>query len=476
MSFAAFRAQSASDAALSHLVFKVVHTAIAVGIVGAVVFAPPNEATLALDQFDGSRILQGHGIATQLGAETFAAVGSPNGAVGWLGALVADALAPAGAVLGTFLATLVALFTFALVERRARRAGGPLFGVLATGLAVLCALGSMGFAGGLVTAAFAVTLAEILDRPGKRAAILATLLAVAWCNVAAQGLFAPALALLFALGARLEARGQDVQRWRWMAFGGTALALLATPAFFSYPGIAFEELRLDRMLQDIVQFNPIDVAPPAYRVGFLLAMFAAFAIGLPRRIGDVLLFLAAGLLALANGTYLPVFGVLIAPLLAASAAAAPPLPTSRPATARGDVLVAIASVLAAAVLVTTLVARERPAVPAYALAATLARDGKPHRLMCLYVDWCDAALVSGSTTRVFMDGRVGAYPQRVRDAQLELVRLAAHWRRTLDADRIDALLTRKDRPLSMLISLSPGWRAVASDDVAVLYERKFVVR
>ena len=151
-----------------------------------------------------------------------------------------------------------------------------------------------------------------------------------------------------------------------MALGvaGTALALFATPGFLAFPGIALEDLRLDRGLQDIVPFNPMEDAPLAYRLGFPLAFFAAFAVGVrPRRVGDVLLLLAAGLLALANGTYLPVFGVLVAPLLGASAAAEFPLPESKLATPRGDVLVAIAGVLAAAILVATLVPRERPAAP-----------------------------------------------------------------------------------------------------------------
>jgi MFS family permease len=472
MSSAALRAQSASDAALSHLAFKIVHTAVALGVVSAVIFAPANEATLALDHFDGARILAGHGIATTLGMESLSAAGSPTAAVGWLGAVVTDALASAGATLSTFFAALAALVTFALVERRARRVGGAIFGLAATGLALLCAIGSFGFAGGIVTALFAVTLAEILDRPGTAAAVGATLLAVLWCNVAPQGIFAPAISLVLALGARFEARSEDEQRWRWIAFAGTALALFATPGFLAFPGIALEDLRLDRGLQDIVPFNPIEVAPLAYRLGFPLAFFAAFAVGVrPRRVGDVLLLLAAGLLALANGTYLPVFGVLVAPLLGASAAAEFPLPESKLATPRGDVLVAIAGVLAAAILVATLVPRERPAAPGYGLAAALALDAKPHRLMCMNVDWCDAAFANDSATRAFMDGRVGAYPQSVRDAQVAFVHLHGPWRRTLATYRIDAVLARKNRGLSMLMALTPGWKAVASDDLAVLYER-----
>jgi hypothetical protein len=473
MSSAALRTQNASDAALSHIVFKVVHTAIAFGIVAAVIFSPANDATLALDRFDGSAILQGHGIGALLGPATIVATGSPTGAAGWLGAVVAEVLAPAGAAMTTFVAALVALLTFGLVERRARRLGGPFFGLIATALAALCSIGAFGFAGGVVTAFFAVVLAEILDRPGTRSAVFATLLAVIWCNVSVQGLFAPLLALVFALGARFEGRPEADQRALWTAFGGTALALLATPGLLAYPGIAFESLRIDRSLQDLVQFDPVDVAPLAYRVGFPLAMFAAFAVGLPKkRAGDVLLFLVAGFLALSNGAYLPVFGALVAPLIAMSAANAISLPEFKPAGARGDVLVAIAGVLVAAFLVTTMVPRVRPATPAFGLAAALARDARPHRLICLSVDWCDAALVPGSATRVFMDGRVGAYPQNVRDAQVDVVHLHEHWRTTLEKYRIDAVLARKDRGLSMIVSLSPGWKAVATDELGVLYERK----
>jgi hypothetical protein len=472
MRSAALRAPRTSDAALGHVAFKAAHTLLAIGVAGAAIFAAPSDGTLALDRFAGGQFLLGHGIAHALGNESISAAGSPTGAAGWLGAVAVAAIAAMGGAVATFVAVLAALVTFALVERRARRMAGPVFGLAAASLGFACAIGSFGFAGGIVTAAFAVALAEVLDWPGTWSALLATALAVVWCNVAPQGLFAPALAFVFALGARLEAHSDAEQRRRWLAFGGTALALFATPGLLAYPAVALEDLRLDQALTDIVQYHPADVALLAYRTGFLLALCAAYALGLrQKRAGDVLLFAAAGLLALANGSYLPVFGVLVAPLLAASAAATFALRDRDVATPRGDLLVAVASVLAAAVLATSLAPRDLPVAPAFGLAASLAGDGRPHRLLCLNVEWCDAALANGAKTSVFMDGRVGAYPPSVRQAQLNVVHMREGWRRTLATYRIDAILARKDRAFSTLVALTPGWKAVASDELAVLYER-----
>jgi hypothetical protein len=475
----ALPARTAIDASANTVAYRALYAALAVGIALAAAHAPANEATLALDRFAGAAIVHTLAVTTHLGSETFSASGSPTGAVGWLGALAAYLLGLGSATFGAFAAAFAALCTFVLVERRARRLGGRAFALAATALAALCAIGSFGCAGAIYTATFALVLAELLDRPGARSTILATLLAAVWCNVAPQGLLAPALALVFALGAHFEARSARECRYRWFAVAGTALAVLATPGFLSYPPIAFEAMRFDRGLDGIVAFHPADLVPLAYRTGFLLIVCAAFAVGLRRnRAGDVLLFLGAGYLAVANGSYLPVFGVLVAPLLAASAAAAfPSMAQMRLGGSRGDMAIGIGATAVAACAL--LAAMQHPAapVPAFALAASLSNDGHPHRLFCSNVDWCDAALGDGSSrTQVFMDGRVGAYPQRVRDAQRDIVRLKQHWLRTIGERRIDAMLLRIDRPLAGMLSLSHGWTVVASDDEAVLYERTGAVR
>ena len=70
-----------------------------------------------------------------------------------------------------------------------------------------------------------------------------------------------------------------------------------------------------------------------------------------------------------------------------------------------------------------------------------------------------------------MDGRVAAYPTKIWDAERDIRTLKPHWRKQLDDFRVDTLLTQKDRALATLIAMGGGWREVASDESAVLYER-----
>jgi len=447
---------------------------LAAAIAAAASVAHPDAGAVALARAFGSAILRDRAIPMHLGAQTFTAPSASTGGVGWLGALAIELLARSGRATAAFATIVTALATFALVGARAQRRAGWLFAPAAVALAAACALGSLGVAGGIVTAAFAAALALVLERPGPRAAAAATVLAVVWCNVAPQGLLAPAIALCAALEAAIASAPAERRRWAWFACAGTALGTLATPALLAYHALAFEGLRVDRALEGIVAFHPIDVAPLAYRVGFMCAVLAAIALGLQRP-ASVPLFLAAALLALANGSYVVVFGVLAPPLLAASAAALLPRVAAfdaRSASAAGF-CAAFAVVVAAA---GAWWASERPApsAPGYDLAAAVAQGGKPHRLLCADVDWCDAALAASPAIAVFADGRVAAYPPAVLKRQADTVQLKASWRRTLDRDRVDAILARKNRSFAGLVGMSPGWHEVASDDAAELFERAAV--
>ena len=456
--------------------YRGLYVVLGAAIVAATAFAPPDSAALALARFTGAQIARDHSIPLHLGAETFTAAGAYSGGLGWLGAFGTELLSRHG--LASFATILAALVAFALVEMRARRAAGRIFALAAGALAAACAPGSLGVAGGIVSAAFAAAVAYVLERPGPRATASATALTVLWCNVAPEGLLAPLIALCLAAEATFGGRSLAERRWARAAFAGTALATLATPAFLAFPGLALEALRIDRALDGIVSLHPVDVAPIAYRVGFTLAVFAALALGLQRgREGSIPLLVFAAMLALANGAFVVVFGVLVAPLLAGSAAAAfPRAARLAGGSMRGDLAVAGGLILLAVGLGAYAGARPAPLPPGFELAARLAADGVPHRLYCYNVDWCGQALAGAPAVRVFMDGRIAAYPDAVRELQRDIVRLKGHWRKVLDDDRIDALLVRRDRPLATIVALSPAWHVVASDPSTVLYERAPVAR
>jgi hypothetical protein len=464
----------ATEASRAGIAYRIAHVALAVAIAIACVVATPDSAGYALARFTGSGMLHDHTLPLYLGIESFTADGSYAGALGWLGALGITLLAKLSPAVSIFATSLAALAAFAFVEARARRVAGRGLALAAVVLAGLCAVGSFGVAGGIVTAAFASALAYVLDRPGPRAAAIATLLAIVWCNTAPQGLLAPAIALCALASASFGASTTRERGYALVAFAGTALATLATPALLAYPGLAFEALRVDRELAGVVaSVNPVDVVPFAYRVGFTLAVFAAFALGTQRgRESTIPLLLFGAFLALANGSYVAVFGVLAAPLLAGSAAAAfPRLARSAPATGRGD-LFALGCALVVALLGAWQSATHfTPLAGGYALAASLATDGNAHRVYCTNVDWCDAALAGAPKVRVFMDGRVAAYPEATRARKRDIGNLKAQWRKQLADDGVDAIVAAEDRAFSGLLALSSGWHATASEDGTVLYER-----
>jgi hypothetical protein len=450
--------------------YRVAYAALALGAVIATAFAPPDNAGLALGSFLGEQILRTRAVPLHLGNETFTAAGAYTGGLGWLGGLTLALLARAGGSSALLLATMLATLTaFWFTELQARRNAGQAFALLAVVIAAACALSSLGVAGGIVTAAFAAVLAYVLDRPGPRAAGVATAIALVWCNVAPQGILAPLIAAIRGTTA-------DEKLWSRIAWAGTVLAMFATPAFYHYPLAAFEALRIDRTLGNDVAFHPGQVAPIAYRIGFTLTMLVALSVGLQReRRASISLVLFSALLALMNGAYLVVFGVLTGPVLAGAAAAAlARSPRIAIGTPRSNVAAAIAAAGIGAVLAWHLAAPPQPG--GYALAAALERDGRPHRVFCYNVDWCDAALAEAPAVRVFVDGRVEAYPQTVLDQQGDIMRLRSHWRKRLNDSRVDTIVAPRSGPFGGILSLWPAWHRAAARDGDGVFERTVAAR
>jgi hypothetical protein len=75
-----------------------------------------------------------------------------------------------------------------------------------------------------------------------------------------------------------------------------------------------------------------------------------------------------------------------------------------------------------------------------------------------------------------MDGRIAPYPDAVRHAKREVALGEVHWNERLRERNVDTVIVAKDRLLAGLVGLSPGWRAVASDGAAALYERRVTPR
>ncbi|MBD5657517.1 MAG: hypothetical protein IAI50_20405 [Candidatus Eremiobacteraeota bacterium] len=298
-----------------------------------------------------------------------------------------------------------------------------------------------------------------------------------WCNLSPVGIIAPAIALTFALGVTAGEADPKLRRSAWHAIGACALATLATPAFAAFPAQAFAALRVDRTLVGVVAIHPIEVAPAAYRIGFTLVVLAFLALGSGARVraGDASLVIFAALLALANGAYIAVFGVLVAPILARSAYESLARHDLRDTTYRAaDFVLGAAALALTGVLAIACVPRAEAALAAqpFALANVAFANPTPHRFFCADVDWCSYVRARGPRgTTVLMDGRVAAYSAVDVETQRSLEHASAGWRAMLDRNRIDAMLVRRDRALGTLLAMRGDWRAIASDASAELYVR-----
>jgi hypothetical protein len=452
--------------------------ALAVAVAATVALRPPDVAALAVARAFGAAIVRAGRVPLWLGPESFGAPHAWDGGLGWLGALASWFAGLCGPGFTAFATCATALLALALVAMRTLRRSTAAFALGATLLAAVCASDALRAGGGIENAAFAVALYALLERPGARSAAFATLLTALWCNASPVGLLAPVLAAIAAVGARLDGRPATERRWALLTCAGTALAMLATPAGLSFPLLAFEALRIDRALAGLVVYHPAEVSGIAYRVGFMLAVVTALCCGAGRLCAsDALLWTCATLLALANGAYFAIFGVLVAPLLAAASADAlragerSPGPAPRALRASRLAFAALALVIAAAAGLAGSF-RSAPEADAAVLARTLSADGREHRLFCANVDWCGVAEAAGAPrVRGYMDGRVEAFPDEVRARQSEIAALKGDWRGRLEADRVDAVLVRRDRAFATLLALR-GWRPAGESGPVALYLRQ----
>ncbi len=433
----------------------------------AVARAPVAIAALDSDAFAARAMLVSHAVSPVFGPET-AAAGSRSGGLGWLGALVATALA--ATPLTIHLVTVAMLLaTLALVEVRARSRSNATSATAAAAVAALCGCDAAYVGAPLEAPLFTAALLVLLDRPTVLRAVLATALTLLWCNTSASGLLGVAFALAAALGALLDRRPPDERRALWLAASGACLATLATPAGLAYPVLAFHALRIAGALEGLASTAPSEIAPVAYHVGFFLVLVLGLVLGLRAlRLGGALSALIALALALANGANLPLFGAVVAPLLAAGAVR---LRTTVPSS------VALALTCVAALAINA------AATDAYAHARAAQRDGAllarraaglpgVRRIFCAPVDWCASAVASGGS--VLIDDRVDRAPSRVRAAQLALAQARPTWRRVVRQYGIDAIVVNGDSALASLLRLNRNWRGIAARGNAVLVARRSV--
>jgi len=423
--------------------------------------APPRAAHLALTLELGRRAVVEHHFE-----------------FGWLGAAgtyLADAAAGFGGMAA--LGGILVVAALALVEFRARPRTGDVLSLAATIVAAFCFLDVLRVGGSAAHWVCAAAFVLALERARGWGLCVAVAIAIVWANVSADAILAPFLAALVTIGRVIDGRLSRATRVH-MAFVvlGCLGALLLTPEGFGYVARAPLAAHLDRDLASIIPFAPSAIAPRAYLALFGL-LVAGAALGLRRcRWEDRLLFGAVLMLGFWNGEYLPLGGIIAAPVLVGTVVRIAPQFFAQPA-ARGrlanGLVAAIAIVLAIGFAGSTPLRIARAAAmvePADSVIRRAVADGRERRMFCAVAEWCNYAIAFGNV-RVMMDGRVERVDASVREAQVTIARAKPGWKRELTQRGIDTVVVRRTDALGQLLAFVPRWEAIDLENGIVLYER-----
>ncbi|HTV74820.1 MAG TPA: hypothetical protein VME66_14075 [Candidatus Acidoferrales bacterium] len=453
---------------------------IALLVVGALIaLTAPVSSSLALSIYFGRTIVAAHALPAVLGPQSFTAASSPWLAQGWLGAAVTSLVYAAGGypalVAGNI---LLAGIAFVLVAERCRAHRLSLTATaLALALAILASLGTLCVGGATADLALAAAFLACLDRLSGRWLWAAVPLTLLWVNLSTIGLIAPLFALCALVGALIEERVVTGRVRELLALTLLlVVAAIATPAGVNALTNYSAYLGFDSS-GTLGGWQPARVSAPALFAGLVPAMIFCAWLGL-RRSGDpeeVAVSLAAIVLALLHGKYLGIAGLAVSPVLAAALdrVTMPSPQRAVPALPSGGVAAALALVALLGACVSF--ARGTQILDAgrdqYAAIDRLARDGRPHRLLCLNPSWCNYALLRGAPSlQVFFDGRQESYPQDVRDDFVTIVLGRPQWLRRVKSWNIDTVVTTPNG--ISLLALLPQWHALSLRGNLVIYQRR----
>jgi hypothetical protein len=455
---AAFAAPAST---LHHAAVWSLRALLAVVIFAWFAVAPPRSAQLALSLELGRRAIVEHRFE-----------------IGWFGELVTY-LANAAAGFGGLAAIggVLVVATLALIEFRARPRTGDVLSLAAMILAAFCFLDALRPGGGAAHWICAAAFLLVLERARGWSIFITVAIAAIWANVAPDAILAPFIAGLVAIGRVADRRLPPAALVRMsLVVLGCAAALLLTPEGLDYLWKAPFAAHLDRGLSAVIPFAPKLVAPRAYATLFAILVMGAALGSRHCRWEDRFLFAGAIGLAFWNGEYLPLAGIVAAPIVVGTVVRFAPQffapPSSRGRLANG-LVAAIAIVLALGFAGSTPARVARAAVqrePAEAVISRVAAAGREHRLFCLVVDWCNYAAGFGNV-RVLMDGRVERADPAALEAQQAIARVKPAWKNELAQRGIDAVVAHRADAVAQLLAFAPGWEATDLQDGVILFER-----
>lgn len=463
--------------------------AFATGLIAAAVLGPPHDGDVWWQAWLGATILRTHAIPAALGAETFSAPGAPWTAHEWLFSVLLAASASAHARIVFALAVAAcAAGAIALVAARALRGGAsPLAASVAVLLALVATIPSLGLRVQVVAWLFAAAFAALALDPRRRAWCVP--LAIAWANVHASVLLAPATMAVIAACDALERRPRGASRRtappgaphrrdeavRDVAvLAGTILAVFLTPLGTRLPAYAIA-LAQSPIRRYITEWQS-PFATPFFRIEIVLATLVVLAVLLPRAkhrlsLAERAVTVTYYVLALLAARHVPVFFLVATPLAASrfGERAHHAHRSSREANAVaafGAVLSAAAFVCGA--VVAAAAARAHPPMPSGAIAS-VALGARDVRLFCSDFSWCGMA-VGKPGVRVFLDGRADPYPPRVF---ADSIRFATRPGGVdgLERATVNAVLVARGEPLARRLAAAPGWRRTYDDGRYVVFRR-----
>ncbi len=425
----------------------------------------PSDGDLWWQRALGEHILRTHAIPRELGVTTYAAPHAPWIAQEWLFSSAFAWCVNHGFALEFRLALAAcAAATVALTAQRAAALGaGSIAGwaAVASGIALLESFGVRGQVAAWPLLALFLLLAE---RAG-RSRFWALAVVAVWANVHASVILAPLLAgclLLDTRTALLE---------RFAFFAGVCLATLCTPFGIDLPLMAVH-WSLDPDTAYIVEWRAPSFTDWSVLAGAVLPAIVVLAGVRARQVTWAQRTIAALLLVgmVLHARNVATLAIAIVPYAAVVVAGMAGRRCAERPWSRSDAgLLALAAAGAAIVGVQT----ARSPQPAYAargaMDAVRVLPGA-QRVYCENFDWC-SLLASDPRARVFLDGRLDAYPHAVFADWARVRAAAPGWEGGLARNGTTALLAGSGGVLALAAGRSGRWEPVYSGAGITVFAR-----
>jgi hypothetical protein len=422
----------------------------------------------------------------------------------WLSEVLMDALYRLGGIwaLIVFFA-LVITAAFGVVYATMRQKGvHPMLAVFVTAGAFMASTGSWGPRIQMISLLFLALYSLILDRyvrrPDRRLLIALPALMLLWANI--HGGFVLGLVLIAAtlvgegLNTATGRRSLDGQQLRDLAVALIASFLITIVNPNTYRLLLYPlTFILPNSYTNIIE----ESASPNFHLpvmmifeALLLIMILALAIGRPRiNWTSVLILVGFTHLALSQVRNVPIWAVVVSPLVAyylaqvgpalrpglATAAARRSRMTRTKAIINSVLIVAIlavyVSVGARYINGKALARTERTEFPVHAIHY-MAGHKLPSRVFVSY-SWGGYLLWHlFPRYRDYMDSRADTlFNNRILRGYLTMYDARPGWRTTMNRYRIQDVLVERDAPIAQVLALDPGWRLVYHDSVSILYTR-----